>query len=43
MWASNSTAALKDDQEADEFIEIAEDEIAELTEACDPVIIWDGE
>ena len=42
MWASLSAAAQKDDREADEFIEIAESQIAEHAEACDPVVIWDG-
>lgn len=42
MWSSSSQAE-GDDKAANQMIEVAERQIADLTEACEPILSWDGE
>ena len=42
MWSSNSQAE-DEDKAANKLIEIADRQIADVTEACEPILAWDGE
>lgn len=39
MWSSSPA---DDEKEVNELFDVVEHQIADLTEACEPILTWDG-